>query len=73
MDAEKQDNPYLALCPCCGEFICLKCVEIDAKFEGLCGCDECNRYQRRLEARQAAHIAKYDHAIIQEREGKSDE
>jgi hypothetical protein len=36
------DNPYLALCPCCGEMICLKCVEIDERLGELCGCDECN-------------------------------
>jgi hypothetical protein len=58
------DNPYLALCPCCGEMICLKCVEIDERLGELCGCDECNARQQRLEKRQADHLAKYDHVLL---------
>lgn len=60
----KQDNPYTVLCSHCGEFICTKCLEIENKLGGLCGCDECNRYQRRLEKRHAEHLERYDHSLM---------
>ena len=61
---DKQDNPYVVLCPHCGQFICTKCEEIENKLGGLCGCDDCNSYQRRLEKRHKEHLEKYDHSLL---------
>jgi hypothetical protein len=62
-EQEMKDNPYLAVCPCCGAMICLKCVEIGERLGALCGCEECNARQRRLEKRERDHLAQYDHRL----------
>lgn len=62
----KKHNPWLFLCPCCGESICGKCGEIEERFNNLCGCDECNRYQRRLAKRQQEHLDTYEHPVAEE-------
>ena len=62
--SEKQNNPYMNLCPYCGEFICTKCAEIENKLSELCGCDDCNHNQGRLLKCHKEHLEKYDHSLL---------
>ncbi len=68
LQQEKRWNPYIAMLPCCGKVACLKCIEIAERInetlEGKGG-DEAQAYVNRQHKRWDAHMATYDHSLVQ--------
>lgn len=61
----KQENPYLAFSPCCGQTICLQCVRFDEQSNReRCGCERCGREIISLRYRRKKHLATYDHSTV---------
>jgi hypothetical protein len=63
----KKYNPYLAMTPCCGDLVCLKCMEIvdniNSAAEGK-GDPGAQRYANQQHKRLERHLAMYDHTLL---------
>lgn len=66
--SDLKDNPYLIGCPCCGTTICAQCATYATQLspDGLCGCEECDRYASRVRSAWTKHLATYDHETVDE-------
>jgi hypothetical protein len=56
------DNPRNISCPACHFVVCARCAALEDRMspDGLCGCEECQRFLKRTQRAYRAHRVK-DH------------